>query len=244
MKTTSTFFLLTMLFVAMAVCPSANADTLIAGFETGLQGFGGNDPDGGGPLPPLTTSLGATGATEGAQALQFDTNGSTGGFNFASSFSFFDDDPANNPLAINNPANTSVKYDVLFTPDDIDNQVFLQVTFGINSNAASNGGRNPEDNFQFVGEGTAGGGTQSSGTTIDLVAGQQTSIEQFFSDLPDPDLSDATFAGIFFVVNTNVENTGVLSIDNIRLHVAAVPEPSSLALLCSLGLLGVLRRRK
>ncbi len=227
MKTKPTF-LLTMLFAIAAICSSANADTIIAGFETGLDGFG--------PNGDTTVSLGATGATEGAQALQFDTNGSTGGFNFATSFNFFDD--------IVDPANTSIKYDVLFTPDDIANQTFLQVTFGINSNAASTGGRNPQDDFQFVGEGTAGGGTQSSGSAIDLVAGQQTSIEQFFTDLPDPDLSTATFAGIFVVVNTNVENTGVLSIDNIRLHTAAVPEPSSAVLLCGLGLFGVMRRRR
>ena len=219
MKTTLTL-LLSMLFAALAVCSSANADTVIAGFETGLDGFGGS------------VATGATGVTEGSSALQFTT---VGGFDFTTSFAFQD--------LVEDPANTSIKYDVLFTPDDIANQTFLQVSFGTNSDAASTGGRNPNDDFQFVGEGTGGGGTQSSGSLINLTAGVQTPVEQLFADLPDPDLSGAGFLGLFIVVNTDAENTGVLSIDNIRLHTVAVPEPSAVVLLCGLGLLGVLRRR-
>lgn len=224
MKTASTF-LMTILFAAMAFSGSAKADTLIAGFETGLDGFGGS--------AGTTVATGATGATEGSSALQFTTDG---GFDFTTSFSF--------QALVEDPANTSIKYDVLFTPDDIANQTFLQVSFGTNSDAASEGGRNPQDDFQFVGEGTADGGTQSSGSLFNLTAGVQTPVEQLFADLPDPDLTGAGFLGLFIVVNTDAENTGVLSIDNIRLHVEAVPEPSSLALLCGLGMIGVVRRRK
>ena len=207
MKATTTF--LVMLLFAVMTCASASADTLIAGFETDLDGFSANDPN--------TVALGTTGVTEGSQALQFTADG---GFDFLlSSF----------PVLLTDPLNDTIKFDVTFNPDDLTTVTFAQVNFGINSD----GTVDPDNNFQFG---------PSAPVSID---GSTAAIELNFADLPEFPLDGTqTFVELLLIVNTNDAASGVWSFDNIRLHTTAVPEPSSLALIGGLGMLGLLRRKK
>lgn len=207
MKTTTTF--LVMLLFAVMTCATASADTLIAGFETDLDGFSANDPN--------TVALGTTGVTEGSQALQFTADG---GFDFLlSSF----------PVLLTDPLNDTIKFDVTFNPDDLTTVGFAQVNFGINSD----GTVDPDNGFQFG---------PSENVSID---GSTTAVELNFSDLAEFPLDGTqTFVELLLIVNTNDEATGVWSFDNIRLHTVAVPEPSALVLICGLGMLGLLRRKK
>ena len=207
MKTTTTF--LVMLLFAVMTCATASADTLIVGFENGDDSF--NQASDGASL-----SLGTTGATEGTMALQLTSDG---GFEFTQGFGFF--------AALTDPTNDTIKFDVLFTPDDPTTVNFSQVQFGINSDGSTPG-------FQF------------GPTAFAVTPGTSTAVELNFSDLPQFPLDgNETFAGLILITNTDEgAGSGVWSFDNIRLHTIAVPEPSSLALIGGLGMLGLLRRKK
>ena len=182
MKTT---FLAALLFGLMALTTTANAQTLLAGFEGSLDGFA---------PPPTATSTVATGplgATEGAEALQFTTT--AGGFQFVTSFGL--------AAALTDPTNETITFDVLFTPDDPTAVTFAQVDFGFNTD----GTIDPLNNFQFTDE-TVGV------EMFPIAVGVSTSVELNFSDLPEfPLTGDQTFAGLLLIVNSDDEVAGALA---------------------------------
>jgi len=186
MKTT---FLAALLLGLMALTTTANAQTLLAGFEGSLDGFA---------PPPTATSTVATGplgATEGAEALQFTTT--AGGFQFVTSFGL--------AAALTDPTNETITFDVLFTPDDPTAVTFAQVDFGFNTD----GTIDPLNNFQFTNE-TVGV------EMFPIAVGVSTSVELNFSDLPEfPLTGDQTFAGLLLIVNSDDEAAGTWSFDNI-----------------------------
>jgi len=201
MKTTPTF-LVAMLVAVMALCTTAKAQTLLAGFEDSLNGFVVSPEE-----PTFTADTGPTGATEGTSALQFTTT--TGGFQFVTSFGLF--------AALTNPENETLSFDVLFTPDDPTGVTFAQVDFGINSN----GTVLAEDNFQFTSE-TLGI------DQVPITPGVPATVEISFSDLPEFPLTnpELNFAGLLLIVNTDagVEAAGTWSFDNVVVTTSADTE--------------------
>ena len=211
---TSTSFLLSMLIALIALSASANADQVLL---TSFESDAAAFDNG--------ATTGTLGATDGTMALQF---ASPGEFQFTTSFAFFDE--------LTNPLNKTILFDVTFTPDDAANNTFAQVSFGINSNGNNEDG----NNFQFV-------------PLTDIAIGTTNAVEIAFADLPefpltnfpvgdDPD--NLPFAGLILIGNTDQGGSGVFSFDNVRFHIAAVPEPSSLVLLGALGLFGITRRKR
>ena len=171
----------------------------------------------GATIVPLTT--GPLGATEGSSAAQVDNP--LGGFTTLESFdgSFF--------AAFTDPANAGgeVKFDVTVTLNDPDVPfVFGLVNWGINSQTGG---------FATV---TGSGQAVSVGTN---------SLVFNFDDLPSA--VGSTFAGPVFTLNTAANADLTWSIDNFSVHppeTAVIPEPSALALLGGLSLLGFCRRRR
>ena len=189
MKTTPTS-LMTILFALMAFCTTANAQTLVAGFETDVQGF--DAPDGG------TLTIGPAGATEGTSALQYTTT--TSGFKQIRSFSFF------GPLT--DPTNATISFDVLYTPDFPEFVSFSQVDFGINSNGTVIDGT--ANWFQFTSE-------TGVNSPASVVPGEITHVEFNFSDLQEFPLTapGLNYAGLMFLVNSDGGAGGTWSFDNV-----------------------------
>ena len=213
MKTSPKIFF-TLTVALMCLCTSANAQTLIAGFESDVGGFTASNMG--------SVALGPAGATEGTSALQFTAES---GFQFLTSFSFFGD--------LTNPENDTILFDVTFTPDDPAATTFSQVDFGINSNGANS----PDNGFQFTSE-TAGI------DQFPIAEGVTTPIELSFGDLPEFPLNGSeTFAGLLLITNSDGAGVWSIDNVRLN-TAAVVPEPSSLACLGVLGFLGLVKRRR
>lgn len=187
---------------------------LAAGSIPTVQSFGGA---GGGSIGSVVTALGlsANGGVGGSQAALLTlTNDGTTSFAFGGIVEFFG-------FALNTPTNFTVSADVL-APAGYPLELRVESPFGPSNNGFV---------LNFVGTGayqTVGGvvGTDLTpipGGTFDFNAGSSIVLASGFTGIP---------------IGTNQE----IFIDN--LSIAAIPEPSSAAILMSLGTIVAIGRRR